>query len=210
VLLVVGRLGRPHGIRGEITVQVLTDEPDERLAVGSVLQTQPTSAGPLTVQTVRWHGGRLLLTVDGVADRSGAESLRGVLLHADVDPERRPQDPEEFYDRQLIGLAVVTVDGLAVGEVAEVIHLPAQDILSVRREGRPEALIPLVASIVPEVDLPGRRVVIDPPPGLLDLDVNEPAESSAPASVDSEVPEPVEGGASERVETDASEPVDGG
>jgi 16S rRNA processing protein RimM len=186
VLLVVGRLGRPHGIRGEITVQVLTDEPDERLAVGSVLLTEPASAGPLTVQTVRWHSGRLLLSVDGVADRSGAESLRGVLLHADVDPEQRPQDPEEFYDRQLVGLAVVTVEGLPVGEVAEVIHLPAQDVLAVRREGRPEALVPLVASIVPEVDLTGRRVVIDPPPGLLDLDVSQPVEGEAS--------EPAEGG----------------
>ncbi|MEO6822090.1 MAG: ribosome maturation factor RimM [Candidatus Nanopelagicales bacterium] len=190
MLLVVGRLGRPHGVRGEITVQVLTDEPDERLAVGSVLATEPASAGPLTVQTVRWHSGRLLLTVHGVADRSTAESLRGVLLHADVDPDQRPQDPEEFYDRQLVGLSVVTVDGLAVGEVAEVIHLPAQDVLAVRREGRSEALVPLVATIVPEVDLPGRRVVIDPPPGLLDLDLPETVNSEETESRASDVPEP--------------------
>ena len=194
MLLVVGRLGRPHGVRGEITVQVLTDEPDERLAVGSVLATEPASAGPLTVQTARWHSGRLLLTVDGVADRSGAESLRGVLLHADVDPDQRPQDPEEFYDRQLVGLSVVTVDGLIVGEVAEVIHLPAQDMLAVRREGRPEALVPLVASIVPEVDLAGRRVVIDPPPGLLDLDVSEPVDSEESEPVDEDAPYPADGG----------------
>lgn len=177
MLLVVGRLGRPHGVRGEISVELRTDEPDERLAVGSVLQTEPASAGPLTVGGTRWHSGRLLLTLDGVGDRNGAEALRGVLLQAEVDPDQRPADPEEFYDRQLVGLAVVTLGGQVVGEVGEVIHLPAQDLLAVRREGRPEALVPLVAAIVPEVDLERRRVVIDPPPGLLDLDISEPSGS---------------------------------
>ena len=117
-LVVVGRLGRPHGIRGELTVEVRTDEPDLRLAAGSVLATDPAAAGPLTVTAARWHSGRLLLAFAGVADRTGAEALRGVLLQADIDPARVPEDPAEFYDHQLVGLPVVLADGTAVGELA--------------------------------------------------------------------------------------------
>ncbi len=170
MLLVVGRLGRPHGIRGELTVEVRTDEPDLRLAAGSVLATDPAAAGPLTVTAARWHSGRLLLAFAGVADRTGAEALRGVLLQADIDPARVPEDPAEYYDRQLVGLPVVLADGTAVGELAEVVHLPGQDLLAVRRPGRAEALVPFVAGFVPTVDLAGGRIVIAPPPGLLDLD----------------------------------------
>lgn len=191
MLLVVGRLGRPHGVRGEISVTLHTDEPDERFAVGSVLQTEPACAGPLTVRAVRWHGDRFLLRLAGVEDRSAAEALRGVLLHADVDPDARPADPEEFYDRALVGLAVVTVTGAPVGEVGEVVHLPGQDLLAVRRDGRPEALVPLVSAIVTQVDLPGARIVIDPPPGLLDLDRPDPA---APEAADPGAAEPGAGG----------------
>jgi 16S rRNA processing protein RimM len=170
VLLVVGRLGRPHGLRGELTVEVRTDEPELRLRPGAVLQTEPEGAGPLTVDTARWHGGRLLVGFAGVVDRGRAEALRGVLLQADVDPRARPSDPEEFYDHQLVGLAVVTVEGTTVGEVEQVVHLPGQDLLAVRREHRAPALVPLTLALVPEIDLAGRRVVIAPPPGLLDLD----------------------------------------
>ena len=148
-----------------------TDEPDRRLYDGAVLLTEPAAAGPLHVATARWHSGRLLLSFEGVADRSAAELLRGVLLQAEVAEDERPEDPEEFYDRQLVGLRVVTTTGEFVGEIAEVIHLPAQDLLAVRREGRPEALVPLVADIVPHVDLAAGQVIVDPPPGLFDLDL---------------------------------------
>lgn len=170
MLLVVGRLGRPHGIRGELTVEVRTDEPELRLAVGAVLTTDPVAAGPLTVAAAHWHGDRLLLSFEGVADRTAAEALRGVLLQADIDPAQAPQDPAEYYDRQLVGLRVVLADGTEVGELVEVVHLPGQDLLAVRREGRPEALVPFVAELVPTVDLATGRIVIAPPPGLLELD----------------------------------------
>lgn len=178
--LVVARIGRAHGIRGEVTVEVRTDEPELRLAPGTVLATEPASAGPLTVVAGRVHSGRLLLRFEGVADRSAAEALRNTLLMAEVDPQQRPQDPEEFYDHQLIGLDVVTVDGSSVGRVAEVSHLPYQDLLVVRQqeagaadgesaaEGESEALIPFVREIVPQVDLSAGRILVDPPPGLLD------------------------------------------
>lgn len=166
--LVVARVGRAHGIRGEVTVEVRTDEPEVRLAPGAVLATDPPGVGPLTIETGRVHSGRLLLRFAGVQDRTGAEALRNTLLVAEVDPEQSPDDPEEFYDHQLFDLDVVTRDGRAVGRVEEIAHLPAQDLLVVRRPDGGEALIPFVTEIVPEIDLSAQRMVVDPPPGLLD------------------------------------------
>ncbi|MDQ1615683.1 MAG: rRNA processing protein RimM [Actinomycetota bacterium] len=166
--VVVGRIGRPHGLRGEVSVEVRTDDPERRLAPGLTLQTDPAVAGPLTIVTGRVHSGRLLLTFEGVGDRTGAEGLRGVLLLAEIDPDERPEDPEEFFDHQLVGLLVSTVEGEPVGEVTEMLHLPGQDVLVLRRPDGREALVPFVMEIVPGVDLEGGRLVIDPPPGLLD------------------------------------------
>ncbi|WP_413103469.1 ribosome maturation factor RimM [Streptomyces sp. Inha503] len=166
--LVVARIGRAHGIKGEVTVEVRTDEPELRLGPGAVLATEPASAGPLTIESGRVHSGRLLLRFDGVRDRNAAEALRNTLLIAEVDPEELPEDPEEFYDHQLIDLDVVTVDGTEVGRISEISHLPYQDLLVVRRPDGGEALIPFVSEVVPEIDLEAQRAVIDPPPGLLD------------------------------------------
>jgi 16S rRNA processing protein RimM len=168
VQLVVGRIGRAHGIKGEVTVEVRTDEPELRLGPGAVLATDPASAGPLTIETGRVHSGRLLLRFEGVKERNAAEALRNVLLIADVDPEELPEDPEEFYDHQLMDLDVVTVDGTEVGRITEITHLPYQDLLIVKRPDGSEVMIPFVEEIVPEIDLEEQRVVIAPPPGLLD------------------------------------------
>ncbi|MGC4853303.1 ribosome maturation factor RimM [Micromonospora sp. DT4] len=182
--LVIGRIGKPHGVRGEVTVEVRTDEPEARFAPGSVLRTEPGAVPPapvnepgvvfrvpaeLTIEESRFHQGRMLVAFDGILDRNTAEALRGTLLvvdSADVEP---PEDPEEFHDHQLVGLAVVTLAGERLGEVARIDHAPSSDLLVLRRpEGR-TALIPFVRAIVPEVDLAGGRVVVDPPAGLLDL-----------------------------------------
>ncbi|WTW97522.1 ribosome maturation factor RimM [Streptomycetaceae bacterium NBC_01309] len=176
--LVVARIGRAHGIRGQVSVEVRTDEPELRLAPGAVLMTDPPSAGPLTIASGKVHSGRLLLMFEGVADRNGAEALRNVLLIAEVDPDELPEDPEEFYDHQLVGLDVVLADGTEVGEVHEVAHLPSQDLLIVRRraDGR-EVMVPFVEEFVPEIDLEEQRIVITPPPGLIDPDEAEVASS---------------------------------
>ncbi len=166
--LVVGRIGRAHGIKGEVSVEVRTDEPELRLAPGAVLVTDPASAGPLTVETGRVHSGRLMLRFAGVKDRNGAEALRNVLLIADVDPEETPEDPEEFYDHQLVDLDVVTADGTEIGRIKEISHLPYQDLLVVERPDGSEVMVPFVAEIVPEIDLELQRAVVTPPPGLLD------------------------------------------
>lgn len=164
--LVVGRIGRPHGVRGEVTLDVRTDEPDSRFAVGAEIATDPAAAGPLTVEGLRWHSGRLLVRFAGIDDRGAAEELRGTWLVVDPTDIHPSADPDDFHDQELIGLAVVTAGGALVGEVAEVLH-HGQDLLVVRGAGG-ETLVPFVAALVPEVDVPGGRLVIDPPPGLLD------------------------------------------
>ncbi|WP_405588495.1 ribosome maturation factor RimM [Streptomyces sp. NBC_01190] len=166
--LVVGRIGRAHGIKGEVSIEVRTDEPELRLAPGAVLATDPAATGPLTIATGRVHSGKLMLRFEGVTDRTGAEALRNTLLIAEVDPTVVPEDPEEFYDHQLIDLDVVTVDGREVGRITEITHLPYQDLLVVARPEGGEVLIPFVAEIVPEIDLEEQRALIDPPPGLLE------------------------------------------
>jgi 16S rRNA processing protein RimM len=168
VEVIVGRIGRPHGIKGEVSIEVRTDDPDGRLAPGTALRTDPAAAGPLRILTARNHSGRMLLTFQGCTSRSDAERLRNVLLVADVDPDERPEDPDEYFDRQLVGLRVETLDGTEVGELTEMLHLPGQDLLVVRRGDGGETLVPFLAQFVPEVDLEGGRVVIDPPSGLLD------------------------------------------
>ncbi|MCF3105856.1 ribosome maturation factor RimM [Streptomyces roseoverticillatus] len=173
--LVVGRIGRAHGIRGEVTVEVRTDEPELRLGPGAVLATDPASAGPLTIESGRVHSGRLLLRFAGVGDRTAAEALRNILLIAEVDPEEAPEDPEEFYDHQLMDLEVVTVDGTVVGRISEISHLPSQDLFIVERADGSEVMIPFVSEIVTEIDLDEQRAVVDPPRGLIDADEAEVA-----------------------------------
>jgi len=165
---VVGRIGRAHGIRGEVSVDPRTDDPEARYAEGAELRTEPEAAGPLTVASTRWHGERLLVQFAGVADRTAAEGLRGVRLLAEIDPDARPAEPDEFYDHQLAGLRAVLVDGTDIGELNEVVHLPGHDLLAIHSPDGREILVPFVAQIVPDVDIAGGRVVIDPPDGLLD------------------------------------------
>jgi 16S rRNA processing protein RimM len=189
VLLVVGQIGKPHGIRGEVSVTVRTDEPEERFAAGTVFTTEvprdrrvnagPAAAaapgvpyqvpGELVVESVRWHQGRGIVQFAGVHDRNVAEALRGVFLQVDSATVAPPDDPDEFHDHQLIGLRVVTVAGAEVGTVARIDHAPAADLIVVDKTGGGTALIPFVSQIVPTVDVAGGRIVVDPPEGLLDL-----------------------------------------
>ncbi|GAA2779972.1 ribosome maturation factor RimM [Streptomyces rameus] len=166
--LVVARIGRAHGIKGEVTVEVRTDEPELRLAPGAVLATDPASTGPLTIATGRVHSGRLLLRFEGVTDRTAAEALRNTLLIAEIDPEELPEGEDEYYDHQLIDLDVVTEDGTEVGRITEISHLPSQDLFIVERPDGSEVMVPFVEEIVSEIDLEEQRAVITPPPGLID------------------------------------------
>lgn len=180
--LAVGRVVRPHGVRGELVVEVLTDSPELRFVPGSVLglkrrgagQSRNKSAQSLTVTAARQHAGRLLVRAEGVDGRDAAEELRGALLTVSADEAESPEDPDEFHDTELIGLRAALVSGEDVGVVRDVLHSPAGELLAIAiadpeaDEGEREALVPFVSAIVPEVDLEGGRVVLDPPEGLLD------------------------------------------
>ena len=169
--VVVGRVGKPHGLRGEVTVEVRTDEPDRRFADGTTLRLERPGgvAAPwptLTVANTRWHQSTLLVRFDELADRTAAESARGLVLHADVPVDESPEDPDEFYDHQLVGLAAEDLEGRPLGEITAVLH-GAQDLLQIRTPDRRDALVPFVAALVPEVDVVGGRVVVADRPGLV-------------------------------------------
>jgi 16S rRNA processing protein RimM len=202
---VVGRVGRPQGIRGESTVEVRTDDPDARFAIGSVLLTEPAERGPLTVVSSRDHSGKRVVAFAGVADRGAAEALRDTLLLVDVRTLPPLEDEDEFHDWQLRGLAAHLVDGTPVGVVEDVLHLPHGDVLVLRRDEQ-EALVPFVRAVVPEVDLVARRLVLDPPPGLL-----EPVPGDEPGAGDREEGDREEGDREEgdREEGDREEGDDG-
>ncbi|MFF7548176.1 ribosome maturation factor RimM [Streptomyces canus] len=184
--LVVARIGRAHGIKGDVTVEVRTDEPELRLAPGAVLATDPPSTGPLTIETGRVHSGRLLLRFEGVKDRTAAEALRNTLLIAEVDPEELPEEEDEYYDHQLMDLDVVTADGVEVGRITEISHLPSQDLFIVERPDGSEVMIPFVEEIVAEIDLAEQKAVITPPPGLIDDRAEIASSRDSEASQDSQ------------------------
>jgi len=181
VRVIVGRIGRPHGIRGEVVVGVRTDEPDLRFAVGASLDAGSAAddqAPPdqvLRVTAKRWHSGQLLVAFAGITDRTAAGELTGRWLSVDSSQLPRTGDPDEFRDHELIGLSVRTSAGDPVGVVTDVLH-HGQDLLVVRAApgSGAEHLVPFVKAIVPEVDVAAGLLVIDPPPGLLDPENHGP------------------------------------
>jgi 16S rRNA processing protein RimM len=169
--LIVARVGRAHGLRGEVTVELRTDVPDRRFVLGARLHVIPARElrpvpEAVTVRSVRDHNGILLLGFDEVDDRGGADALRGTLLEADIPNDE--QEPDAWYDHQLVGLAAIDPAGRALGDVVAVEHPGAQDLLVVRRPDGRYRLVPFVTAIVPTVDVAAGRVVIDAPGGLLD------------------------------------------
>ena len=182
--VVVGRIGKPHGIRGEVTLDVRTDEPERRFAPGTTLRAEaPAGAdrrpSSLTVARARWHQSTLLVTFEELADRNSAEAVRGTVLFATIGQDETPEDPEEFYDHQLVGLDVVDVDGTPLGTVTALVHGSAQDLLTVRTPDGRDALVPFVSALVPEVDLAARRVVVADRPGLVTPFPDEVAQDSS-------------------------------
>ena len=169
--LVVGRVAKAHGVTGEVVVEIRTDDPDTRFAPGTILRGR-AKAGldrSYTVDSAREHSGRLLVRLDGVADRNAAESLKGTLFVVDSADLPRIEEPDEYYDHQLEGLQVRTTAGAQVGTVAEVLHTAAGELLSVRTD-EGEVLVPFVSAIVTSVSLADQFIEIDPPEGLLELD----------------------------------------
>lgn len=173
----VARIGKPHGLRGEVTVQTHTDDPAGRFVPGTEFATEAVSGSGvprrLTLASARLHRDTWLLGFEQIPDRTGAEGLRGarLLLAEDVATEAAADDDDEdaWYEEELVGLAALDPAGQRLGEVSGLLTGAAQDLLVVRLEDGAEAMVPFVAAIVTEVDVEDGRVVIDAPPGLFDL-----------------------------------------
>jgi 16S rRNA processing protein RimM len=172
VEVAVGALGRAHGIRGDVAVELRTDEPERRFADGARLRVEDSDR-VLTVASSRWHSGRLLVRFLELEDRTAAEAARGLVLVTDVPADELPSEEGEYYDRQLVGLAVVTSDGRPVGRVRDVLHPGPQDLLEIGTDAGTR-LVPFVEALVPEVDLAAGRVVVVDVPGLLADEPDEP------------------------------------
>lgn len=167
----IAAIGKAHGLRGEVSLQLRTDQPEDRLAPGTAFTADtPAGARTLTIESVRTQQGRWYARFAGVSDRTDAESLRGTLLTLDVDTEEEAEaDPDAWYPSELKGLRVVHVeDGTELGTVVDLLHYPAQDLLVVRTADGRRVLLPFVQELVPEVDLEERTVHADPPGGLFD------------------------------------------
>ena len=169
--LTVGRIVKAHGITGEVVVDVRTDDPEDRFAQGVTLSARKRGEQPrnVVVEAARQHGARLLVRLAGVPDRDTADALRGSLLVIDSADLPPIDEDDTFYDHQLEGLRVHTAAGEELGTVAEVLHTGAGELLSIRRSGGAELLVPFVSAIVTSVSLEDQLLVIEPPDGLLDL-----------------------------------------
>lgn len=166
VEVVVGSIGRAHGIKGDVAIELRTDEPERRFEPGNHLRIEGTRR-ELTVTDARWHSGRLLVHFAELADRTAVEKARGSVLVVDVDPDELPEEEDEYYDRQLVGLMALRADGSELGRVTQVVHMPAQDVLAIAT-GAGERLVPFVSELVPSVDLAAGTVQLAEVPGLLD------------------------------------------
>lgn len=166
----VARIGKPHGIRGEVTVQLFTDEPADRLAPGAVLIREPgkdtadKATSTLTVASQRWNKQICLLGFEEIPDRNAAEALRGSVLLADV--AESDSDDEGWYSHELEGLRCVDAEGHPLGVVLELVTAPAQDLLVVKTPAGEEIMVPFVEEIVPEVDTEAGQITLTPPEGL--------------------------------------------
>lgn len=163
--MTVGRIGKPHGIRGDVTLEVRTDEPERRFAVGTQLHAESGGA-QFTVEEARWHSGRLVARFVEIPDRDAAEAARDTILMASVAEDEQPSESEEYFDRQLVGLRALSVEGREIGTVQRVLHLPAQDTLEITTADGVR-LVPFVAALVPSVDLADGSLRIVELEGLL-------------------------------------------
>jgi 16S rRNA processing protein RimM len=171
--LTVARVSKAHGLKGEVALDLRTDDPETRLAVGERLETVPAAVGPLTVTHSREYQGRWLVTFAEIADRNAAEELRGTELVIEADAS---DEEDAWYPHELEGLRVELADGTVVGKVITLEYQPAHEALLIEESlpdgGTARTLVPFVMAIVPVVDVAGGRVVLTPPGGLLARDAD--------------------------------------
>lgn len=171
----VARIGKPHGIRGEVTVELFTDAPEDRFLPGAVFTTE--QHGELTIELARWNKDILLLSFAEVLDRNRAEELRGTKLFFETT-EAEEEAGEGWYEHELLGLEVRVADR-KIGVVSALRVMPVQDLLSVTTEDEEEVLVPFVDEIVPEVNLEEGFILLTPPAGLFELNRESDGEAEA-------------------------------
>ncbi len=172
--VVVGRLGRPHGVHGEISVEVRTDDPENRFAIGAKITVKENNK-KLTVASTRWHLSKLLIKFEEIQDRTQVDAVRGKLLVVEVDPNEATLGNNQFYEFQLIDLEVFNTNNEKLGVVKEVLPGSAQALIVVKTLDNKEVMVPFVNQLVPEVDIKNKRVVMNPPSGLFDEENAEDA-----------------------------------
>lgn len=182
----VGRLTKAHGLKGAIKVELYTDAPERRFVPGAVFHLQVPTTSPwhgktLELIELKWYNSHAVAFFVGVTDRSAAESLIKGILWITQDASELPDEPDAWFDHQLVGLAVER-DGERVGVVSRVDHFPAQDLLVVAT-GAGDILVPFVTSIVPTVDVAAGVVRVTPPPGLFEDLPDDDAPTEAPPPV---------------------------
>jgi 16S rRNA processing protein RimM len=180
----VGRLTKAHGLKGAIKIEMYTDDPGRRFVPGAVFTLQVPTSSPwhgknLELIELKWYNSHPVAFFKDVPDRSVAESLLKAILWVDQDPSETPDEDDAWFDHQLVGLAVIR-DGVKIGTITLVDHLPAQDLLHVETESG-EVLVPFVKAIVPTVDIAAGTVTVTPPAGLFEELPDEPEEPAAPA-----------------------------
>lgn len=167
--LVVGRVLRPHGVRGEVRVEIVTDYPErlgQRTCFYLALPDSPAAVRRYTVEAQRWHKGLLLLKLRDCDDRNCAEELRGMLVQIPIE-EAVPLEEGEYYDFQLSNVRVEMENGEWLGQIVEVLETGANDVYVVRGP-RGEVLLPAVREVILEIDLESRRMLVRPLPGMLE------------------------------------------
>jgi 16S rRNA processing protein RimM len=170
----VGRLVKAHGLKGAIKLELYTDSPDQRFKPGQVLELQVPETSEwfgktVTVSELRFYNQSPVLFLEGIENRSQAETLIKAILLIEIDLDKLPEEPEAWYDHQLLGLEAL-VENTVVGKVIRVDHLPAQDLLAIETTTG-EVLVPFVKQIVPTVDISKGQIILDPPAGLFELNL---------------------------------------
>ncbi|MHA7986884.1 ribosome maturation factor RimM [Rathayibacter sp. CAU 1779] len=183
----VGRLTKAHGLKGAIKLELFTDDPEHRFVPGAEFSLQVPSGSKwhgktLTLAELRWYNGHAVGFFEGVGDRTEAETLVKAILWVDQDDS---VEEDAWYDHQLVGLRVLR-DGVEIGTIARVDHLPAQDLLAVKT-GSGEVLVPFVSAIVPEVDVKSGTVTVTPPIGLFEEipETDDDADAAADSAAES-------------------------
>lgn len=179
----VGRLTKAHGLKGAIKLELFTDDPGRRFVPGAVFTLQVPTSSPwhgktLELVELRWYNQQAVGFFKDVPDREAAETLAKAILWIDQDSAEQSDEEDAWYDHQLVGLAVVR-DGMQVGTIARLDHLPAQDLLIVKTPDG-EIMVPFVKAIVPSVDVKAGVVTVTPPPGLFEELPDEPDEPGDP------------------------------